>query len=209
MMYIIRNTPTNLGVILVTVLWILLVVVAVLVLYVWRTYNTMVRSRNLVDEGWSGIDVQLKRRSDLVVNLVETVKGYAEKEQAIFTGIAESRAKIGSAQTRPERMQAETELGGFLSRLLMITENYPQLKASEGFQTLQAQLEGTENRIATERQRYIQAVKEYNIQIRRFPSNFIAGLAGFLPKETFEASERDKQVPKVDFGTSAPQPQSP
>ena len=93
MMYIIRNTPTNLGVILVTVLWILLVVVAVLVLYVWRTYNTMVRSRNLVDEGWSGIDVQLKRRSDLVVNLVETVKGYAKHERELFEKVTQA---IGS-----------------------------------------------------------------------------------------------------------------
>ncbi|HQH73938.1 MAG TPA: LemA family protein [bacterium] len=172
-------------------------------------YNRLVSLDQEIEASWAQVENQYQRRANLIPNLVETVKGYAEKEQAIFTGIAESRAKIGSAQTRPERMQAETELGGFLSRLLMITENYPQLKASEGFQTLQAQLEGTENRIATERQRYIQAVKEYNIQVRRFPSNFIAGLAGFLPKETFEASERDKQVPKVDFGTSAPQPQSP
>ncbi len=172
-------------------------------------YNRLVSLDQEIEASWAQVENQYQRRANLIPNLVETVKGYAEKEQAIFTGIAESRAKIGSAQTRPERMQAETELGGFLSRLLMITENYPQLKASEGFQTLQAQLEGTENRIATERQRYIQAVKEYNIQVRRFPSNFIAGMAGFTPKETFEASEQDKQVPKVDFGTSAPQPQSP
>jgi len=194
--------------------FLIVIVVLVLLLVVFggkfvSLRNELVVDRESITAAWSQVDVALQRRADMIPNLVETVKGYAEKEQTIFTSIAEARAKIGTAQTRTERMQAETELGGFLSRLLMITENYPQLKANENFRDLQAQLEGTENRIATERQRYIQAVKNYNIQVRRFPTNIIAGLAGFFPKETFDAAEQAQQVPKVDFGTSVPQPQSP
>jgi len=188
------------------------IIVAVIIaagLFAIRGYNRLVTLDQEIEASWAQVENQYQRRADLIPNLVETVKGYAEKEQTIFTSIAEARAKIGTAQTRTERMQAETELGGFLSRLLMITENYPQLKANENFRDLQAQLEGTENRIATERQRYIQAVKNYNIQVRRFPTNIIAGLAGFFPKETFDAAEQAQQVPKVDFGTSVPQPQSP
>lgn len=163
-------------------------------------YNNMVTLNEDVDAKWAQVENQLQRRFDLIPNLVETVKRYAEQEETIFTNIAEARSRIGSAQSQDERMQAEGELGGFLSRLLMITENYPNLKANEQFQQLQAQLEGTENRISVERKRYNESVQSYNTTIKQFPARFYAMLGGFEPREFFEASEGADQVPQVDFG---------
>lgn len=163
-------------------------------------YNQMITLSEDIDAKWAQVENQLQRRFDLIPNLVETVKGYAEKEERIFTNIAEARSRIGSARTPEQRMEAEGEMGGFLSRLLMITENYPQLRASEQFQQLQAQLEGTENRIAVERKRYNDSVQQYNTLIKQFPGRFYASLAGFEPREFFEAAPTAQEVPQVDFG---------
>lgn len=163
-------------------------------------YNHMVTLNEDVNAKWAQVENQLQRRADLIPNLVETVKRYVKEEETIFTNIAEARSRIGSAQNVNERMQAEGELGGFLSRLLMITENYPDLKASEQFKQLQSQLEGTENRISVERQRYNESVQTYNTSIKQFPGRFYAMIAGFDPREFFEASADAQAVPRVDFG---------
>jgi LemA protein len=153
-----------------------------------------------IDAKWAQVENDFQRRFDLIPNLVETVKRYAEHEEEIFTNIAEARSRIGSAQTPGDKMKAEGELGGFLSRLLMITENYPNLKANEQFQQLQAQLEGTENRIAVERKRYNESVQSYNTTIKKFPGKFYAMIGGFEPREFFEATSDAQQAPQVDFG---------
>ncbi len=166
------------------------------------TYNNLVTLDQDVDATWSQVENQFQRRADLIPNLVQTVKAYAEKEEAIFTQIADARSRIGSAQSRVQREQAESEMSGFLSRLLMITENYPQLKSNQNFLSLQAQLEGTENRISTERQRYIQAIKQYNLAVKIFPGRLIAGFLGYESREFYEASPEAQTVPKVDFGNT-------
>lgn len=163
-------------------------------------YNHIVTLNEDVDAKWAQVENQLQRRADLIPNLVETVKRYVKEEETIFTNIAEARSRIGSARNTGERMEAEGELGGFLSRLLMITENYPDLKASEQFTQLQSQLEGTENRISVERKRYNESVQAYNTSIKQFPGRFYAMLAGFEPREFFEASADAQAVPVVNFG---------
>ncbi len=185
-----------------------LVVIAIIgVTSLIGTYNNMVSLNEGVEAKWSQVENQYQRRADLIPNLVETVKGYAEKEESIFTQIAEARSKIGSAQSRVQREAAEGEMTGFLSRLLMLQENYPQLKSNQNFLDLQAQLEGTENRIAVERQRYITSIQDYNVVVKRFPGSFIAGFFGFAPKEFYQADAGAKTVPKVDFGGAAPSEQ--
>lgn len=164
------------------------------------TYNNLVTLNEGVEAKWSQVENQYQRRADLIPNLVETVKGYAEKEESIFTQIAEARSRIGSSSNRVERERAEGELTGFLSRLLMLQENYPQLKSNQNFLDLQAQLEGTENRISVERQRYIEAIKEYNLAVKRFPGNLLAGFFGFEAREFYEAQPGAEAAPKVDFG---------
>ena len=161
---------------------------------------------------WSEVLNQYQRRADLVPNLVETVKGYAEHEKEIFTEVAEARAKVGSIQVTPELLNdpealakfqaAQGQLTSALSRLLAVAENYPNLKADQGFRDLQAQLEGTENRVTVARNRYIESVKEYNIAVRSFPNNLTAMMFGYKAKPTFSV-ENEKAIsapPKVDFG---------
>jgi len=161
---------------------------------------------------WSEVLNQYQRRADLVPNLVETVKGYAEHEKQIFTEVAEARAKVGSIQVTPELLNdpealakfqaAQGQLTSALSRLLAVAENYPNLKADQGFRDLQAQLEGTENRVTVARNRYIESVKEYNIAVRSFPNNLTAMMFGYKAKPTFSV-ENEKAIsapPKVDFG---------
>jgi LemA protein len=154
-----------------------------------------------VDVSWAQVENQYQRRLDLIPNLVETVKGYATEEKEIFTQIAEARSRIGGAQSPEQRVQAEDQLGGFLGRLLMISENYPQLKANQNFMDLQKQLEGTENRISVERMRFNESVREYNLYIKRFPQRFYASVMGFEPKSFYEATEGAENAPKVDFST--------
>jgi LemA protein len=182
--------------------WIAIILVALVVIFVAATisaYNSLARKEVMVDNTWAEIDNQLKRRSDLIPNLVETVKGYASHEKELFEHIADARARLAGAATIPDKIGAANELSGFLGRLLAIAENYPQLRASENFMKLQDELAGTENRIAVSRTRYNQAVRDFNTAIRVFPSNIMAGIIGYEKKEFFEVPESDKEVPVVDF----------
>jgi len=176
-------------------------------------YNDMQRGDEQVKAAWSEVLNQYQRRADLVPNLVATVKGFAEQEKGVLTQVTEARARVGQVQATPELVNdpeafakftaAQRDLGGALQRLLVVTENYPQLKSDANFRDLQAQLEGTENRIAVARNRYIKAVQEYNVMVRSFPGNLTAMLFGYKPKPNF-AVEDEKALatsPKVDFGT--------
>jgi LemA protein len=175
-------------------------------------YNTLQTADEQVKASWSEVVNQYQRRADLIPNLVATVKGFAAQEEKILLGVTNARAKVGSIQITPDAVndpqvlqrfaQAQGELTGALSRLIAVAENYPQLKSDANFRELQAQLEGTENRIAVARNRYIQAVREYNITVRSFPSNLTAMLFGFKEKPQFMV-ENEKEIakpPKVDFG---------
>jgi len=171
--------------------------------------NTLVTKNEAVKAAWSQVDIVLQRRADLIPNLVETVKGYAQQEQTVFGDIAKARSALLSAGTPREKIAANGQLDGAIGRLLLIVENYPQLKSNENFLRLQDELAGTENRIAVERKRYNDTLQDYNTYVQQFPNSFFAGWAGFKPNEAyFTASEAAKQVPKVNFSspsTSAPQ----
>jgi len=147
--------------------------------YVRTTYNDLVSLQEQNKTAWSQVENQLQRRNDLIPNYVETVKGYAKQETTIFTAIADARARIGSAQTVPDKIAANNELSGALARLLVVIENYPELKSTENFMRLQDELSGTENRIATERKRYNDAVMAYNVRVRQFPANLVAAIFNF------------------------------
>ena len=179
------------------------VLVALLVLIVvfplWGSYNRMVTIDEKINSAWAQVENQLKRRSDLIPNLVETVKGYAKHEKEIFEEVARARAKLGGARTVEDKINASNELGGALSRLLFIAERYPDLKANEQFTGLRYELAGTENRIATERRRYNEAVREYNQYLRRFPGRFYAAIFGFKERPYFQATEEEKKLPQVKF----------
>jgi len=162
--------------------------------------NQMVTLNETVKSDWAQVDVVLQRRSDLIPNLVETVKGFAAQEQTVFDDIAKARAALGGAQTPKDKIAANGQLDGALSRLLVVVENYPQLRSNENFLRLQDELAGTENRIAVERKRYDDAIQEYNTFILKFPNNIIAGMAGFQRNDAyFAASEASRAVPKVQF----------
>ncbi len=178
---------------------ILLAIILIIVAVGVSKYNMLARMDVAVDEKWAEIDNHLKRRNDLIPNLVETVKGYASHEKELFENIAEARTKLAGATTVRESMGAANELSGFLGRLLAIAENYPQLKANENFLRLQDELAGTENRIAVARTRYNEAVRGFNTAIRVFPSNIIAGFLGYEKKEFFEVPETEKELPEVSF----------
>jgi LemA protein len=162
-------------------------------------YNRMVTEREAVDKAWAQVENVLQRRADLIPNLVETVKGYAAHEKEVFESVAAARARLAGATTPEEATAANAGMTSALGRLLAIAENYPQLKANENFIRLQDELAGTENRIATERMRYNEAVRSYNTLIKRFPGNIVAGLFTFGEKDYFEASAESKEVPKVKF----------
>ncbi len=162
--------------------------------------NEMVSKNEAVKAAWAQVDVVLQRRADLIPNLVETVKGIAAQEQTVFGEVASARAALLGAKTPPDRIAANAQLDGALGRLLAIVENYPQLKSNENFLRLQDELAGTENRIAVERRRYNEALRDYNTYIGLFPNNLIAGLAGFSRNEHyFEAPATVRQAPKVEF----------
>jgi len=167
--------------------------------WVKGTYNSLVTMEENVNGAWAQVENVLQRRYDLIPNLVETVKGYASHESEVLTQVTEARARVGGAGSPAQRMEAEGELSQALSRLLMVVENYPQLKANQNFIMLQDQLEGTENRIAVERGRYNEAVRMYNTAIRQFPANILAGMFNFERKEFFEAPEAAQQAPQVKF----------
>ena len=180
-------------------LWIILIVVAVIVLYVISTYNGLVVLRNKVKDQWSQIEVQLKRRADLIPNLVETVKGYAAHEKDTLEAVVSARNKAVSATTPEAEMQANGELSQALGRLFALTEAYPDLKANTNFVDLQNQLKETEDKISYSRQFYNDTVLKYQNNKESFPSNIIAGMFGFKTFKFFEAEEQDRKVPEVKF----------
>jgi LemA protein len=164
------------------------------------SYNTFVSQEEGIKTQWAQVENQLQRRNDLIPNLVETTKGIAQQERDVFGQIADSRAKLAGAQTPEQRMQAANEQSAALARLLVVVENYPELKSNQTFNRLMDELSGTENRIAVERMRYNERVQEYNTQRRRFPSNITAGIFGFKEHALFNAPPEAERVPKVDFG---------
>ena len=176
----------------------LLIVVAALALPAC-SYNRFTGSEEAIKNQWAQVQNQLQRRNDLIPNLVESVKGYAAQERDIFTAIAESRAKLAGAKTPDETVKAANEQSAALARLLVVVENYPNLKSDATFRQLMDELSGTENRLATERMRYNERVQEYNTLRRRFPSNMTAKVFGFKEYPLFQAPESAKGVPKVDF----------
>ncbi len=193
--------------------WIVIIVLALIALIVFGQYvsvrNTLVTKNEAVKAAWSQVDIVLQRRADLIPNLVETVKGYARQEQTVFGDIAKARSALLSAGTPADKIAANQQLDGALGRLLLIVENYPQLKSNENFLRLQDELAGTENRIAVERKRYNDALQDYNTYIQKFPTNIYAGWAGFKPNEAyFAASEGSRQVPKVNFSAPSGAPQA-
>lgn len=190
---------------------VLIVLVALLLILgvgACSTYNKMVTLEEGVEQSWGEVETQYQRRADLIPNLVNTVKGYAAHESSTFEKVTEARAKATSITLNVDDLteenlakyqQAQNELSSALKSLLAVSEAYPDLKASQNFEDLQAQLEGTENRIATARGRYTEKVRDYNITIRRFPATIFAGMFGFTPKPQFNADEGAQNAPKVEF----------
>lgn len=162
-------------------------------------YNSFVSLNNDIEGQWAQVENQLQRRNDLIPNLVRVVKGYAKHEKDIFIAIAEARSRIGSARTTEDKVRANNELTGALSRLLLVVENYPTLQANKNFLALQYQLEGTENRIAVERGRYNELVKRYNTKVEVIPSAFIAKMNNFTKKQYIEVPKAKQEVPNVDL----------
>ncbi|ANU16698.1 LemA family protein [Planococcus maritimus] len=165
------------------------------------SYNNFVQLEEDVNESYAQLDSQLQRRLDLIPNLVETVKGFADQEQEVIDSVTEARSSMAGAGSVEEQAAADAELSGALSRLLVVVENYPEVRSSENFQQLSDELAGTENRIAVARQDYNGAVTEFNRKVRSFPGNMVAGMFGFDEKEYFEADAGAEDAPDVDFGT--------
>lgn len=180
-------------------LWIIIAAVGVLALWLWSGYNGLVTGRESVNASWAQVETQYQRRVDLVPNLVSTVKGAADFEQETFTAITEARSRWQTAPTRSDRIAAAGEMESALARLLVSVENYPQLQATQAFRDLMTQLEGTENRISTARRDYNEAVRSYNLSVKRFPSNILAGFFGFDEEKFFEADVGSDKAPTVDF----------
>lgn len=180
-----------------------------IILWGMGIYNGLVKSDEGVRSAWSQVESQYQRRADLIPNLVNTVKGYAKQEKDVLLGVTEARAKVGQLTVTKEVLEdpqafakfqeAQDQLSSALSRLLVVSENYPQLKSNENFLALQTQLEGTENRITVERQRYNTTVQGFNTQIRTFPTSFIAGMFGFKEKAYFQAKQGAENAPEVKF----------
>ena len=181
------------------VLIIAIVVVVVVVLLVVATYNGLIRTRNRIDNAQSQIGVQLKRRHDLIPNLVETVKGYATHEKETLERVIAARARATSATTPADKLKAEGEVSSALARLLVVSEAYPDLKANSNFTSLQGELTGTEDRIALSRQTYNDTVTKLNTGIQTFPAVLIAGVMGFKEEPFFETPAAEKEAPKVKF----------
>jgi LemA protein len=189
-------------------LLIILGVVVLIVFWAIGRYNNMVAKEEGVKTAWSNVETQYQRRSDLIPNLVNVVKGYASHEKEVLQGVVEARAKATSmnidaskldAETMKEFQAAQSQVSSSLSRLLLVVENYPDLKANQNFLELQSQLEGTENRIAVERKRFNETVNDFNTYIRTFPNNMIAGFGGFTQKERFASEEGSEKAPEVKF----------
>ena len=201
----------NKGCLIVTILaFILLAVAGIGTFIIGGSYNSMVKLEENVNSAWSQVENVYQRRMDLIPNLVQTVKGYAAHEKSVFTEVTEARSKVGSMQISKDMLsdphkfesfqKTQGDLGGALSRLMVVMENYPQLKADQNFMALQSQLEGTENRITVERMNFNTAAQAYNTAIRQFPKAMIAGMFGFKAKAYFKMKEGAENAPKVDFG---------
>ncbi len=185
-----------------TVTWIILAAIALVVFWLVGVYNSLIRKRNQTNEAWADIDVQLKRRYDLIPNLMETVKGYAAHEKEVFYKVTEARSKAMGAQGAGEKGQAENMLSGALKSLFALAENYPQLKANENFAKLQDELSDTENKIQAARRFYNGNVRDFNTAMQVFPNSLIAGMMGFKPFEFFELEEAEgaaREPVKVKF----------
>ncbi|OKZ78399.1 MAG: LemA family protein [Clostridium sp. 27_14] len=178
---------------------IIIAVIAVIAIILIGGYNSIISASEEVENKFSTIDTQLQRRADLIPNLVNTVKGYANQEKEIINTVTTAREKLVGANSVTAKAEADQELTNALSRLLVVVENYPELKSSQNFIQLSDELAGTENRIATARRDYNEAVKTYNLKIKKFPSNVMANMFGFGEKQYFEASEESKNVPNVQF----------
>jgi len=178
---------------------ILLVVIVLLGLYALRLYNGLVGLEESVSSQWAQVETQYQRRFDLIPNLVESVKGMMEQEQEVFGKIADARTRYAGAATIEEKVEAVNQVESALARLLVIMENYPELKSAENVQTLMVQLEGTENRISVERKRFNDVVKVFNVMVRKFPANLLANLFGFTQKLYFESQLGAEQTPQVEF----------
>lgn len=183
-------------------------VLVVLVVWLVSSYNGMLTKSEEVSKAWSNVENQYQRRSDLIPNLVNTVKGYAEHESSTFESVVAARSKatqitVDASTLTPEKMaeyqKAQGEVGAALGRLLAVSESYPELKANENFKELQAQLEGTENRISVERNRFNEVAREYNVAIKRFPAVLISGMFGFTERPYFAATEGAEKAPEVNF----------
>ncbi|HEX5722808.1 MAG TPA: LemA family protein [Acidimicrobiia bacterium] len=179
--------------------WIIIGIVVLLILWVFATYNGLVTKRNRVDNSWGQIEVQTKRRYDLIPNLVETVKGYAAHEQQTFERVVQARNAAQAATTPADQAQAENLLTGALRQLFAVAEAYPELRASENFQALQGELSDTENKIAVARQIYNDSVLTYNNAVQVAPGNIVAGIFNFATREFFDAPEQAAEPPKVEF----------
>jgi LemA protein len=181
--------------------WIIIGVIAVVLgIFFWTTYNKLITANEQVNNQWAQVESQYQRRFDLIPNLVESVKGVMSQEQKIFGDLAEARTRYSGAATPEQKAEAAGQVESALGRLLVVMENYPQLKSAENVQTLMSQLEGTENRISVERMRYNDTVKSYNLMIKRIPTRWIAGMFGFSERSYFEAEKGAETAPKVDFG---------
>ncbi len=179
---------------------VVIVVLAGLVFSFFKgTYNRFVALDEGVKSAWAQVENQLQRRYDLIPNLVETVKGYAKQEKDVLVEVTNARARVGGAATVPDKIDANNELSGALSRLLLVVEQYPDLKSNQNFLRLQDELAGTENRISVERKRYNDAVREYNVAIRSFPANLLAGMFGFKKAAFFEVPAAAQAAPQVKF----------
>lgn len=179
--------------------WLPIIILALILIYLWIIYNSLVTGKARVSEALSEIDVQLKRRTDLIPNLVETVKGYAKHEKSVFENITKARAGLMSASSAKEKAVANNMLTDTLKSLFAVAENYPDLKASENFLSLQEELSDTENKIAYSRQFYNTNVRDYNTQIQVFPNMLFANMFNFKPSEYFETDVEDKKPVKVSF----------
>ncbi len=175
------------------------IVVILVVIWGFSTYNGLVTTSVAADTQWKQVETNYQRRFDLIPNLVESVKGVMKQEQAVFTAIADARTRYSGATTAADRAAAAGQVESALGRLLVIAENYPQLKSSDTVQTLMAQIEGTENRISVERSRYNEAVQAYNLKVKRIPSSIIAAITGFDEREYFNSAAEAATAPKVNF----------
>ena len=182
--------------------WIILIVIILLVLFIVASYNGLVRARMQTRESWSQIDVQLKRRNDLLPNLIETVKGYGKYEQTTLEKVTKLRNQVANASSPVEAMQASDALSRQVSGIFAVAENYPDLKANTNYLQLQEELTNTENKISYSRQLYNSVTSNYNIKLQTFPSNLVAGIFGFKSADFLATPEEEKAVPKVDFGSN-------